>query len=271
MIRSGLYPSTIQHRRAVLLGLLLALVGLLWPDWASSVAAHAALERSDPATGAVLAAAPARVTLRFTEPLEYSYSRAELFDQTGAAVPATSQPGADHFELTLELPPNLANGTYSVLWRSLSTADGHTAQNYIAFTIGTSDDVMSVMPPATVAPGGPPAWLEAAARWLALLGLAAALAVWPLWLFVLRPAIGGARSAGAELARRTQRFAVWAIGVALLGSVAALLVQAATLESPGASYLDQLQTTLGDTRYGWLWLIRIVALLTYGIVLTGCG
>ena len=65
---------------------------------ASPVAAHAFLESSDPAANAVLPTAPQSITLTFTEPLETSYSRAELFDETGAQVPGatSSRRAASH-------------------------------------------------------------------------------------------------------------------------------------------------------------------------------
>ena len=79
------------------------------------------------------------MTLTFTEPLETSYSRAELFDETGALVPgATSTIGPEPRTMTVEIPSGLGNGTYSLLWRTLSTVDGHTAQGYLPFTIGTA-------------------------------------------------------------------------------------------------------------------------------------
>ena len=69
---------------------------------ASPVAAHAFLESSDPAANAVLPTAPQSVTLTFTEPLESSYSRAELFDATGAQVPgATSTIGPEPRSMTV--------------------------------------------------------------------------------------------------------------------------------------------------------------------------
>src|ERR687894_2202336 len=116
---------------------------------ASPVAAHAFLESSDPAANAVLQNAPQSVTLTFTEPLERSYSRAELFDATGAQIPgATSSIGPEPRSMIVLIPPGLSNGTYSLVWRTLSTVDGHTAQGYLPFTIGTEADVRIAAPPS---------------------------------------------------------------------------------------------------------------------------
>jgi len=250
--------------------LLLFLVGslLLMPR---SAAAHAALEESDPTANAIMATAPARVTLTYTEPLERSYSRAELYDQAGNLVDgAASRAGADDFQMVVDLPAGLPNGTYSVLWRSLSTADGHTAQGYFAFTVGTAADVQTVVPPALTATEGPPDWLRTVSRWLALLGLAATVAVWPIWLFVLRPAISPVWQLGPGLTRRIRWFAVGALAFAVGGSVVALLVQAAGIGG-SAGLLDGLRTTLGETRYGTLWLIRIGLFLVFAAALMGAA
>ena len=85
--------------------------------------------KGDPVANAVLPTAPRSVTLTFTEPLETSYSAPELFDETGSLVPgATSTIGSEPRSMTVQIPPGLGNGTYSLLWRTLSTVDGHTAQ-----------------------------------------------------------------------------------------------------------------------------------------------
>ncbi|HET7094894.1 MAG TPA: CopD family protein, partial [Thermomicrobiales bacterium] len=99
---------------------------------------------------------------------------------------------------------------------------------------------------------------------LALLGLAVALAIWPIWVFVLQPAASD-ESARAALARRARRFAAGALVAAVVGNLAALLVQAAALGSadyPGAAW-----TTVSDTRYGRLWWLRIGLLAAYALLL----
>lgn len=260
-----------QLRRSehpTVIGLLLAVLLLMIP-WMSAppAAAHAGFADSDPEPNAVVAAPPAAVTIRFTEPLERSYSTAELYDQQGEVVSGTSvEAGANEYELRLLLPKDLPNGTYSVLWRTLSTADGHTAQNYFAFTIGSEDDVAAVDgPDADAEPLDTPLWLRTVARWTAYLGLAAAVAAWPVWLLVVRPAAKPVRSEARRLVRRSQVFAWAAILFALLGNVLSIGVQAAGL--PDGSLIDRIRSTLGETRYGELWYMRVALLGAYAIVL----
>jgi copper transport protein len=253
-------------RGAALLVLWVALLALS----AAPAAAHAFLESSDPAANAVLPTAPSTVTLRFTEPLEPSYSRAELFDESGATVPgAASEIGADPRTMTVAIPTGLGNGTYSLLWRTLSTVDGHTAEGYLPFTIGTQADVRIVAPPPIeAASGGLPGWALPVARWLALLGLAAVAAIWPVWLFVVRPAISPTWQLGPKITRRVRGYAVGAFAFALVADVVALTVQAMAIAGP-ANLLNGLTTTLGETRYGTWWLVRVGALLIFAAVLLG--
>src|SRR5829696_738934 len=254
--------------RAAALILLCIVAQLALP--ASPVAAHAFLKNSNPAANAVLPTAPQSVTLTFTEPLESSYSRAELFDATGAQVlGATSSIGPESRSMTVQIPPGLSNGTYSLLWRTLSTADGHTAQGYLPFTIGTQADVRTAAPPSVADNSSAlPEWLLAAARWLALLGMAAVAAVWPVWLFVVRPAISPAWQLGPKLTRRVRKYVAGAFAFALLANLVALVVQAADISSPG-DLLNGLMTTLSDTRYGTWWLVRVGVLLVFAAVLLG--
>ena len=95
--RQARRPIGARRLRTRPLTALLALVALLIGLVASArpAAAHAALASSDPPANAVLATAPAQVTLRFTERLERGYSRALLYDQTGAAVAGAASRAGD--------------------------------------------------------------------------------------------------------------------------------------------------------------------------------
>lgn len=157
-------PCNHPCRQRWLTGAFLAILLILLT--ASGVAAHAAYESSTPGSSEIVSEAPEVVTASFTEPLERSYSQLQLFDSQGNEVQGTThEPGDDEYTMVLELPPELPNGTYSVLWRTLSTADGHTAQNYFAFTVGSDADVAAVVIPSSGQDlGGPPQWLKTASR-----------------------------------------------------------------------------------------------------------
>jgi len=118
----------------VLLSVLLVLLG----SSANDLAAHAALDRSDPPAGAVLPDAPATIRLWFTEPLEARFTRAQLLSAAGepvAGVSSTIAPDDDQ-QLVVTLPADLPDGAYTVAWRNLSTADGHTLEGYFGIRVG---------------------------------------------------------------------------------------------------------------------------------------
>src|SRR5215211_2514876 len=259
------------RRRRLVVAILLALIVSI--VWAGSAGAHAALESSDPAANVVLPAAPPRVTMRFIEPLERATStKAALYDQVGQLVQGTSYEfgDSDPYVMTLVLPAQLPNGTYSVVWQTLSAADGHTAEGYIPFTIGTVDDVRSVVPPDLGGASGPPEWLRTLARWISYMGVAIVVGTWPVWLLVLRPAISPAWQAGPRLVRRVRAIAYAGVLVALLGSLLALYVQINAADD-GAGFVSTARTMLSDTRYGKIWIFRVALTLAAGVAFMGAA
>jgi copper transport protein len=228
--------------------------------------AHAFLQSSDPAANSVLADTPVRISMRFTEPIEHTAtSKAVLYDQNGAIVPGTKVAfdPSDKFIMNLAMPDKLPNGTYSVVWQTLSAADGHEAQGYISFTIGTVNDIASVVPPALSTTSGPSLWVQATARWISYIGLAMIAGIWPVWLLVLRPAISPAWQAGPRLTRRVRKLTYLGVGIGLLGAVLALYVQ---IDAAAGSerLVSAARSTLTDTRYGRIWLARCVLFLLAG-------
>jgi copper resistance protein C len=112
-------------------GLVLAGLAALAP--AGIAAAHSLLLESTPAAGAVLAAAPAGLVLRFNNRIEKSLSRVRLVDEAGAARPIALGAGAPADRLTGALPA-LGPGRWRVEWQVLST-DGHVVSGRFDFRI----------------------------------------------------------------------------------------------------------------------------------------
>ena len=242
---------------------LFVLAGALTPK---STGAHATLDRSDPQPNAVLAESPSEVRLWFTEPLEQAESSARLYDQAGNELPnITSKPGDGPKSLVVLLPEPLDTGTYSVVWKNISSADGHPLQGYFTFTVGSAMDVAPVTAPVLADMGGAPLWLQSVARWLVLLALAVAIAAWPVWLLVLWPAVRLDSEQTQELAERVRKFGFGSIAVALLANVLMLGVQASFLET--GLLVSRMSQTVTDTRFGELWLGRIGLLLLMAVML----
>ncbi len=226
---------------------------------------HAAFESSDPVANSVVETAPIEVSIRFTEPLEETYTAATLLNQNGDEVPDTSYriDEADRHRLILTLPASLPNGTYTVSWQNLSAADGHRLQGYFAFTIGTVADIGTVA--SVSADDDIPFWLGGVARWLALLGIALVASILPMWLFVIRPVPAIEAELLSTLARRIRRVAIWGVGGAILVNLFALVVQAAG-NAGDESVWSVLGSTTFDTRYGRFWLLRIGLLIVLATV-----
>jgi copper transport protein len=162
--------------RAVLLVAVLALAGV--GVLASPASAHALLERSFPASGASLPRAPHTMLLYFTEAPEPGLSTVSLLNSSGQAVSGVGKPTpapGNTQELRVTLP-RLADGVYTVSWRTVSKVDGHVTGGSFAFGIGVPPP--SGVPAAQAAKGGAPSAGSApspaavAGLWLLYWGLA---------------------------------------------------------------------------------------------------
>ncbi|MFH4263474.1 hypothetical protein WAJ43_21785, partial [Acinetobacter baumannii] len=60
-----------------------------------------------------------------------------------------------------------------------------------------------------------------------------------------------------------------AVALAMLGSVFALLVQATSLSQ--GTFFDKVMNTLGQTRYGSLWLTRVGLFAALWLMLSACA
>jgi len=129
--------SFVRPRFAVGTALLLvALVGALALN-ASRAEAHGVQVSSSPAPNAQLGDSPGSITVNFSEPIEPSVSTIQLWDQSAKkiALPSPEFPGGDGKTMTVEVPDTLKPGIYTVIWRNLSTVDGHTWAGSFPFTV----------------------------------------------------------------------------------------------------------------------------------------
>lgn len=110
--------------------------------FAAPAFAHAMLERAEPAVGARVAAAPARIVLVFSESVEPMLSEIVLKNEADDAV-ALGKPRADGSKMRLEadIDGALAPGRYHVFWRVVSV-DGHRSQGDFSFTVGAGETTL---------------------------------------------------------------------------------------------------------------------------------
>jgi copper transport protein len=237
-------------RCAVLAGLVIALVCVVAPRPAG---AHALLIRSQPANGSTVAVPPDVVRLWFNEEISSEVSTARLVDRAGAAVAGTSA----HAEAqVLELRvPDLARGTYGVLWRVLAEDDGHTSSGTVVFSVGASNGALAVASNGGSSTSVP----DAVRKWLALAllaGVVGGLAVAGLVLGRVGP--------GAQVAVARRLLLAGVIACAAAGAVVGLadgIAEAHRLTAPGRPWLATLGDLIVSSRWGHLWLVREAALV----------
>ncbi len=206
--------------------------GLLVVVAGQPAAAHALLRRSEPASGELLQAAPARVVITFTEPPDPGLSNIHVLDESGADVEqgkAEPVPGAP-LELQVALP-SLPDGVYTVTWRTVSKTDGHVTGSSFAFGVGVAP-TGAVASPGTVLPSTPsPSPLAAVGRWGLYAGLALLLGGAVLGLFVFGgrlPALG------------------WVLAAAwLIAALGLALMTVAERSTVGVSYGTLLRSSAG--------------------------
>ena len=132
--------------------------------------AHAQLVASSPGAGSTLDSAPDEIRLIFSEPIEEGLSSLDVVRQDGAVIvdhAGTVDPDDPH---ALVLPdPGLGDGVYSVTWRSLSAADGHTDQGFFTFGIGPDAGILPQVPGGGTHDSTDP--ITVIGRWLTYLGL----------------------------------------------------------------------------------------------------
>ncbi len=105
------------------------------------VSAHAELLSSDPQPGAVLDASPAHITLTFNEPVEITLGAIRLFDGTGSTIDISPARHPDGRGEAVEVDvPHLANGSYVVDWRVVSS-DSHPLHAAYTFQIGPDSNL----------------------------------------------------------------------------------------------------------------------------------
>lgn len=143
--------DTLPERQMRILARIAALaaatLGLVLVAPASPASAHVTLKASSPASGATLKAPPARIELRFTGTVAADRTTIEVTGADRQRVPV-SRPAGSGSRVGVTPGTPLANGTYTVTYRTLSS-DGHTVEGSYRFTL-------TAPAPAPTTSAGPP-------------------------------------------------------------------------------------------------------------------
>ena len=245
-------PGPARRRAGALLAGVAAALGIVL-GVASPASAHATLESTTPAQNAVVAAAPAQVTLTFDEGVGISADSIRVFDPAGDRVDdghtaSTSNPDT----IAIGLRAGLGKGTYTVAWHVIS-ADSHPVEGAYIFSVGavgaTKVDAATINVKSSTAVGV----FYGALRWLGYLGFALLFGGFA-FLVLCWP------SGAAD--RRVPRLLALGWTASLAAALGVLLVQGAYAgELPLGSALDGsvVSGTL-DTRFGQAVLARLLLL-----------
>jgi copper transport protein len=246
------------RRVARLLGLAAAL-SLSALAAATPASAHAVLVSTEPGNDAVVERTPARVSLRFNEPVETAFGAIRVYDTNARRVDSghVERPAAD--TVAVGLDGRLPRGTYTVTWRVVS-ADSHPVAGAFVFHVeapgarptGIAAQVLDSGSPASVTV------LFTTVRFLdfALLLLAAggtaALAL------VLTDAGAVSRRLAGVLAGLSFGLAVAALaGIVLQGAVAAGF-------GLTEAFRWEVVSSVLETRFGRVWLAQAIGAAALG-------
>src|SRR5581483_4232293 len=173
-------------RRALYLLAALVLAGMGLLAAAPAAFAHATLESTSPAEGAVVRAAPATVTATFDEQVGVSADSLRVFAPDGQrADDGQAIHGSTPQQITVGLLPGLGRGTYTVAWHVVS-ADSHRVQGAFTFSVGAPSST-AVTPASLGPPAGPlVGFAFGVVRWVAFCcfallagGIAFVICCWP--------------------------------------------------------------------------------------------
>ncbi|MCU1463075.1 MAG: copper resistance protein CopC [Acidimicrobiales bacterium] len=154
--------------RLIAAAIVMAIGMLVGP--ARPASAHALRQSSYPDAGATLPKAPTEVRVTFGEQPDPKLSSLRVLDTSGRdhATGTTAAVPGQPLTLRRSVEP-LANGVYTVSWRTVSKVDGHLATGTFAFGVGVSPTGAAASGAAARSPS--PSTANLLSRWLLYVGL----------------------------------------------------------------------------------------------------
>ena len=239
--------------------------------------AHAHLVKSTPSANAKLSVSPTALTLWFSERPELKFTKIELFDSLNAPVStgAVAVAAGEKMAMTAPLSTALANGKYTVSWRT-AAADGHPSTGKFSFVVADTHTVAAVVADtartvehrpvpttnAIVEPAGRTVF-STSERWLELVALLAIVGAVVFRLLVLGDAHLNA-AATADASDRARRLAQAVLVLFAFATLWRLSAQAELI--PGmSSRTAAMISVVRETQWGRGWLIGAIGVVASAI------
>jgi len=164
-------PRTRLRGARILTAVAIAIVA--WLAVAQPASAHATLSSSNPAPGAVLASAPATVTLHFDEAISTVPGSLRVLGPRGSRADTGNvhHPSGSGNDIAVDLHGGAKQGSYFVSWRVVS-ADSHPVSGAFTFAIGTTSAATATIDGGVTTDDGSGAAIAlGVSRWAGYLGL----------------------------------------------------------------------------------------------------
>jgi len=239
----------------------------------NSADAHANQINSSPVPKSELETSPDRVIIWFSEPIEESFSVITVLNSAAERVDLddSARDPSEPTAMSVGLPP-LENGTYTVVWKNLSSVDGHKVIGSFVFAVGeplsAGAQVEAAEQPLLQTVADP--WL----RWLVFVAAAIVIGGLTFELLVGIPVVysDSARDSwstvGAAVSSQWSRVAGISLVVLFLAMIGQLLQQASVLsgDSAFAPDFEILRSVAFDSGWGRLWTYRLVTVVGIGVL-----
>ncbi len=224
----------------------LVLAGLLLPlqAWA-----HATPTQYLPAAESVQSAAPAEISIRFTERIEPEVSTITVFDPNGQRTQSQATVSKED-RRTLRMPlVATGTGTYTVSWNVVSADDGHFTRGAFSFAVGkASSGALALGTNYQVVHSSPAP--EAVTIWLELLGQACIAGVLLLWWLC--------RKRFPQVDARFRTIMWIGAGLIVCGTAGYLYLKADELRLAQETSFNLALQQFASTAAGWSALLRLI-------------
>jgi copper transport protein len=252
---------TRRYRRLLAVPAIAAVVLVLTAGVAS---AHAVLESTTPGPNTNVATSPKNVTLTFSEHVDVRSDAIRLFDHdlNTIDIGPTKHVAGKGDEITATMP-KLPKGLYTVAWRAVS-ADSHPVQGAFTFGVqtsatGSAATKLAAQAQATETSDRTVGVLFGVMRFGVFVGLALLLGIVGFVLF-LWPS--------GRVSVRVRQVLYGALELTFLCTVFGFMLQGPYTSGGGVSdaFSVDLWSTTWDTRFGKVWVLRLVLLVVMGLL-----